>query len=88
MRVGTNLLCLYSERVDFYSLFYQLYRRYIMYPQSAKQALAQLQSIPTINQDYSSFRFSRLFHYDHLELEGFSISENCWVTLWSIHNLA
>jgi hypothetical protein len=59
----------------------------IMYPQSAKQALEQLQSIPTINQDYSSFRFSRLFHYDHLELEGFSISENCWVTLWSIHNL-
>ena len=58
-----------------------------MYPQSAKQALEQLQSIPTINQDYSSFRFSRLFHYDHLELEGFSISENCWVTLWSIHNL-
>jgi len=62
-------------------------RRYIMYPQSAKQALKQLQSIPTINQDYSSFRFSRLFHYDHLELEGFSISENSWVTLWSIHNL-
>ena len=58
-----------------------------MYPQSAKQALAQLQSIPTIHQDYSSFRFSRLFHYDHLELEGFSISEGCWVTLWSIHNL-
>jgi len=58
-----------------------------MYPQSAKQALAQLQSIPTIHQDYSSFRFSRLFHYDHLELEGFSVSEGCWVTLWSIHNL-
>jgi|Laugrespbdmm15dd_1035085.scaffolds.fasta_scaffold17497_3 hypothetical protein len=63
-------------------------RRHIMYPQSAKQALEQLQSIPTIHQDYSSFRFSRLFHYDHLELEGFSISEGCWVTLWSIHNLA
>jgi len=62
-------------------------RRHIMYPQSAKQALEQLQSIPTIHQDYSSFRFSRLFHYDHLELEGFSISEGCWVTLWSIHNL-
>ena len=63
-------------------------RRHIMYPQSAKQALEQLQSIPTIHQDYSSFRLSRLFHYDHLELEGFSISEGCWVTLWSIHNLA
>jgi hypothetical protein len=58
-----------------------------MYPQNAKQALEQLKAIPTINQDYSSFRFSRLFHYDHLELEGFSISENSWVTLWSIHNL-
>jgi len=62
-------------------------RRYIMYPQSAKQALEQLKAIPTINQDYSSFRFSRLFHYDHLELEGFSVSEGCWLTLWSIHNL-
>jgi hypothetical protein len=62
-------------------------RRHTMYPQNAKQALEQLKAIPTIHQDYSSFRFSRLFHYDNLELEGFSISENCWVTLWSIHNL-
>ena len=63
-------------------------RRHIMYPQSAKQALEQLQSIPTIHQDNISFSFSRIFNNDHLELEGFSISENCWVTLWSIHNLA
>ena len=52
------------------------------FPQSAQEALDQLKAIPTIKQDYSEFRLSRLFHWDPLMLEGYSVTEKTWVILW------
>lgn len=52
------------------------------FPQSAQEALNQLKAIPTIKQDYSEFRLSRLFHWEQLMLEGYSVTEKTWVILW------
>jgi len=52
------------------------------FPQSAQEALDNLKSIPAIKQDYSDFRFSRLFHYDPMMLEGYSVTEKQWTILW------
>lgn len=52
------------------------------FPQSAQEALEQLKAIPTIKQDYSEFRLTRCFHWNPLELEGYSVTEKQWVTLW------
>ena len=57
------------------------------FPQTAQQAMDQLKAIPTIKQEYSDFRLSRLFHYDHHELEGYSVAEKTWVILWTVDML-
>ena len=52
------------------------------FPQSAQEALNQLKAVPTIKQDYSEFRLSRLFHWEQHMLEGYSVTEKTWVILW------
>jgi hypothetical protein len=57
------------------------------FPQTAQQAMNQLKAIPNIKQEYSDFRLSRLFHYDHYDLEGYSVAEKTWIILWTVDML-